>query len=215
MILDKYCTKEWLDFVNFHSQIINLKRKEIIFQSGEETKGIYLILEGKVKVTRQSGAGGQRIIRLATKDDFIGHRGFGGNWEYTITAHCLTDCKVLLIPMNIFETLVKSNPEFAYYMVMFFAEELRVSENLATTLPMKNQVAAGVLKNLEAFGFDKTDKTKISLTLSRKDMASLVGTRYETVVRALTEFKNEGIIQLDAKNIHIIDLKRLNEYAQQ
>jgi len=215
MILEKYCSREWLEFVEFHSQTLNFKRKETVFTTGEATKGIYLIKDGKVKITKNSGAGGERIIRLAKTDDFIGHRGFGGNWKYSITAHCLTDTSVLFIPMNIFETLVRSNPDFAYFMVMFFAEELRISENLATTLPIKNQVASAILKNYSAFGSDKKDKTKLSYTLSRKDLASIVGTRYETVVRSLAEFKAEEIIELNAKDIHILDFEKLKEYANQ
>lgn len=215
MILEKYCSKEWLSFVEFHSRKFEFKRKDIIFRTNEITSGIYLILDGKVKVTKQSGAGIERIIRLATNDDFIGHRGFGGNWEYTITAHCLTNTKALLIPMNIFEALVKSNPEFAYYMVMFFAEELRISENLATTLPIKNQIAGAVIKNYEAFGFDKKHPTKLSYSLTRKEIASLVGTRYETVVRTLAELKAENIIDLRAKDIYILDFERLKSCAEE
>ena len=92
---------------------------------------------------------------------------------------------------------------------MFFAEELRESERLATQLPIKNVIASVLYNNLQVFGFEKGSSTKLSHTLSRKDLASQAGTRYETLVRTLAELNSENIIKLDGKAIHILDLEKL------
>ena len=94
---------------------------------------------------------------------------------------------------------------------MFFAEELRESERLASQLPIRNLIASVLYNNYKVFGFEEGSETKLSYTLSRKDIASQAGTRYETVVRVLTSLNKEEVIQIDGKAIHILNLEKLNE----
>lgn len=115
----------------------------------------------------------------------------------------------MFIPLKIFNAAIRSNPDFAYFMMMFFAEELRESERLATQLPIRNVIASVLYNNLQVFGLSKGSKTKLSQTLSRKDLASQAGTRYETLVRTLADLNNEGIIKIDGKSIHILNENEL------
>ena len=75
MILKKYCSKEWCDFVEFHSKTVILQEGEFIFKTGEKTEGLFIIIDGKVKISTNSGEKNERVIRLATNDDLLGHRG--------------------------------------------------------------------------------------------------------------------------------------------
>lgn len=214
VVLKKYCSDGWYDFIRFHSQILTYKKDEYIFRAGEKTSGIYIINSGKVKITAETGNSTERIIRLAADEDILGHRGFGGSWKYTVSAIALEDVELLFIPLKIFNAAVRGNPEFAYFMMMFFAEELRESERLASQLPIRNVIASTLFNNYKVFGFDKESKTKLSYTLSRKDMASQAGTRYETLVRTLADLNNEGVIKIDGKSIHILNLKRLEKIKE-
>ncbi|MDX2362305.1 MAG: Crp/Fnr family transcriptional regulator [Crocinitomicaceae bacterium] len=211
-IIQKYCSQEWQDFVNFHSEILEFKVNQSIFEIGDDTNGLYLIDTGKVKITTLTPMKTTRIIRLAANNDVIGHRGFGGTWKYTISAIALEDTKVIFIPTKIFNQVVKTNPDFGFYMMMFFAEELRDSESLAHQCPVKNLVAQVLFKNLNAFGLEE-GSTKLSYTLSRKDIASMAGTTYETVVRSLSELQKDGAIQIEGKTIHISSEEILKEQA--
>lgn len=96
-------------------------------------------------------------------------------------------------------------------MMMFFAEELRESERLASQLPSRNLVASVLFSNYKVFGFEEGSTTKLSYTLSRKDIASQAGTRYETVVRILADLNKEGVIKSDGKAIHILDINLLEK----
>lgn len=211
-IIQKHCSKEWQEFVAFHSEEQQFRVNESIFEIGDETKGIFIIDTGKVKITTLTPTKKTRIIRLAANGDVIGHRGFGGSWKYTISAIALEATKVIFIPTKIFNQVVKANPEFGFYMMMFFAEELRDSESLAHQCPVKNLIAQVLYKNLNTFGLEK-DSTKLSYTLSRKDFASMAGTTYETVVRSLSELQKEGVIKIEGKSIHILSEKLLTEQA--
>ncbi len=209
--LKKYCSDEWCEFVSFHSQVFNYKTGETIFKIGDETKGIYYINKGKVKITTDGGNNTERVIRLVNQGDLFGHRGFGGDWKYSISAFALEKVELIFIPLTIFNQLLKANPDFSYYMMMFFAEELRESERLASQLPIRNLIASVLYNNYKVFGFEEGSETKLSYTLSRKDIASQAGTRYETVVRVLTSLNKEEVIQIDGKAIHILNLEKLNE----
>ncbi|MBI1837772.1 MAG: Crp/Fnr family transcriptional regulator [Flavobacteriia bacterium] len=209
--LSKYCSPEWCEFVTFHSEKIKYKAGDIIFKTGDVTKGIYIIQDGKVKITTHSGHNNERIIRLVTKSDILGHRGFGGNWTYSISAIALEDAELMFIPLKVFNQTVRANPEFGFYMMMFFAEELRESERLASQLPVRNLVASVLFNNFKVFGLETGSETKLSFTLSRKDIANQAGTRYETVVRVLADLNKENIIKTEGKAIHILDITKLEQ----
>lgn len=206
-IINKYCSKEWQDFVNFHSEIRSFKKNDVIFNIGDDVEGLYLVNSGKVKIVKQTQSS-VRIIRLAASGDVLGHRGFGSPWKYSISAIALEESDLMFIPIDIFNQTVKTNPEFAFYMIMFFAEELRDSESLAFQSLVKNLVASSLLKNYNAFGLIE-NSSELSYSLSRKDIASMAGTTYESVVRSLAELQKDGIIKLDGKSIHIVSLEKL------
>ena len=209
VVLQKYCSESWCKFILFHSTVISVKSDNYVFQSGETTLGIHIVNSGKIKVIAKTGNGTERIIRLVSDNDLLGHRGFGGTWKYTVSAIALEDSELLFIPLEIFNSAVKANPEFAYFMMIFFAEELRDSEHLASQMPIRNVIASVLYNNFNVFGLERGSKTKLSHTLSRKDLASQAGTRYETLVRTLADFNNEGIIKIEGKAIHICNLNAL------
>jgi len=209
--IEKYCTKEWKEFIDFHKEIINFEKGDYIFKAGEETKGLYIIDSGKLKITYKQFDGSDRLIRLAVEGDVLGHRGFGGTWKYPISALTLEKTQVSFIPVNIFETVAKVNPDFTYHLMMFFAEELRRSEAKIKHYPVKNLIARSIYDNFKAFGFEENSSTKLSYTLSRKDIASKAGTTYETVIRTIAELNKDNIIKIDGKAIHILDMKKLKE----
>jgi len=98
-------------------------------------------------------------------------------------------------------------------MMMFFAEELRDSERLAKNLPVKNLVASALYTNYKVFGLENKKSTKLSYTLSRKDIANKSGTTYESAVRSLAELNKDGVIKIDGKAIHILDVERLKQMS--
>ena len=213
-VLQNYCSEGWCEYILFHSDTIVVKSDDFIFKAGEDTLGIHIINSGKIKVITKTGNDTERIIRLAAEEDILGHRGFGDPWKYTVSAVALEDTELLFIPLKIFNEAIRSNPEFAFFMMMFFAEELRESERLASQLPIRNVIASVLYNNLKVFGYAKGSKSKLSHTLSRKDLASQAGTRYETLVRTLADFNNEGIIKIEGKSIHIMNEESLIELKE-
>lgn len=212
-ILEKYCITEWHELIAYHCDVLTFEPGEIIFNIGDKTSGLFFIDEGKVKVLTSAGSNSERIIRLVSDNDILGHRGFGGNWTYSIKAVALTKTKLTFLPLGLFNKLVKTNPEFGYFIMMFFAEELRDSERLAKQLPVKNKVASVLYQSYKAFGINNEEEARLNYTLSRKDIASQAGTTYESVVRVLTELSNEKVISTVAKDICLKDIIALTKLA--
>jgi len=211
--LKQYCSKEWQQFINFHKVIFEFETSSYIFKEGEPVKGLFIVNSGKVKVFSTAEDKKETLIRLAADGAVIGHRGFGGDWTYPVSAFTYTKTKVTFIPLDIFNILAKANTEFTYHLMMFFAEELRQSEEKINLIPVKNKIATAILMNFNVFGADAKDPLKLSFTISRKDYASLVNTTYETVIRVLSDFNKENIIELQAKSIRIVDFNRLQHLA--
>lgn len=211
--LKQYCSREWQEFVDFHKKKLTVKPKEIIFGEGDETRGLYIVNAGKVKVVRK-GEEREILIRLAAEGDILGHRGFGGDWTYPISAVALVKCKLSFIPIETFNQVARANSELTYQLMMFFAEELRRSEEKIDQIPVINRVAKSIYFTYKAFGYKEDDPGMLSFTLSRKDMASKAGTTYETVIRMLAELSKTNVIQLEGKDIRILDLGKLKSLSR-
>jgi CRP-like cAMP-binding protein len=210
------CLPEWLPAVQAQRKNLYFKKGELIFQEGEEVKGIYFVYSGTVKVHKKWGTEKELIIRFAQKGDIFGHRGLGHEPHYPISATAIEPVSACYVDLEFFQTSLKVNQEFMYGLLLFFADELQESErkmrNLAH-MQVKGRVAQALLSLEEKFG--RSPEGHIGITLSRQDLASLVGATYETVFRIINELEQEELIGLDAKNITITDAVRLNDYTKE
>lgn len=214
-ILYQYCSEEWHPIIAQNQVLLNKKKGELLFSAGEKVKGIYLIIKGKVKVVSPSYNNEEHIHRLSGNGKILGHRGFAA-LLYPISAVALTDLSVSFIPNDIFKILIKTNPSLSFYLIEFFAEDLRQSEERMKNLmysDVKNRIAKVLLTLIDSFGYDEKELNKLSYSLSRKDFASMAGVTYETVIRTLKEFQEKKFIKLEGKEIFIINHNNLRDFA--
>ncbi|OFY86806.1 MAG: hypothetical protein A3F72_21200 [Bacteroidetes bacterium RIFCSPLOWO2_12_FULL_35_15] len=214
-ILYEYCSEEWHPIIDHNQIILNKKKGELIFSTGEQVKGIYIIINGKVKVVSPSFNNEEHIHRLTGDGKILGHRGFSAQY-YPISAIALTDLTIVFVPNEIFKILIKTNPSLSFYMIEFFAEDLRQSEERMKNLmysDVKNRIAKVLLTLIDSFGYDEKELNKLSYSLSRKDFASMAGVTYETVIRTLKDFQDKKFIKLEGKEIFIINLNSLRDFV--
>lgn len=212
-MIEECCGPELKSFIELHETHHTYAADKPIFEAGQKVKGLYIVKSGKVKVTKETESGTQLIVRLANEGTILGHRGFAGDWKYPISAYALTETTVSFLPIDIFNMIAKTNPDFTYHMLMFFAEELRLTEDSVAHLQVKNRVARFIFRNYEAFGFDEKTKGKLSFTLARKDLALQAGTTYETTIRAIANLAKEKIVKIDGKDLIILSLPKLKKEA--
>ncbi len=208
----KHCLDEWLPAVETKRITFNLKKGELLFKEGEDVLGMYFIYNGTIKVHKSWGTEKELIVRFAKNGDIVGHRGLGIDSIYPVSATAIEDCTVCFITLDFFNASLKVNNDLLYKLMMFFAEELKVSERKMRDLahmPVKGRVAQALLTLKERFGV--TDKGLINIIITRQDLASFTGTAYETVYKILNEFIADNIIRVSEKSIAIVNEPELKQ----
>jgi CRP-like cAMP-binding protein len=214
--LCRQCLPEWLPAIQAHRKNLAFKKGELIFREGEPVRGIYFVYSGTVKVHKKWGTEKELIIRFARQGEIFGHRGLGQEAIYPISATALEPLNACFIDLEFFRASLKVNQDFMYGLLLFFADELQESErkmrNLAH-MQVKGRVSQALITLQEKFG--RTQEGFIQMTLSRQDLASLVGATYETVFRIINELAEEELITLSGKNIAINDAAKLAVYTKE
>jgi CRP/FNR family transcriptional regulator len=215
--LCRQCLPEWLPAIQVNRKNITFRKGELIFSEGEPVRGIYFVYTGTVKVHKKWGTEKELILRFAQQGEIFGHRGLGGQEAiYPISATALEPLNACFIDLEFFQASLKVNQNFMHGLLLFFADELQESErkmrNLAH-MQVKGRVVLALLALQEKFG--RTPDGAIKMTLSRQDLASLVGATYETVFRIINELAEEQLIVLAGKSITITDADRLNVYTKE
>ena len=215
--INKYCSDEWKPLITFHKSTMDYPAGATIFSEGDTVKGIYQIYSGKIKVVASSNGEKERIVRLAKEEQILGHRGLGGKMIYPVTAITLEKSQVTFIPIDIFYNALKANSELAFHMLMFYADELKASEKrmkMLASMNAKEKIAVSIMNIVNAFGFDPNDTNLLSFTPTRKDIASIAGTTYETVIRVLGDLEKNNIIAQEGKAIRVKDLDYLKALCE-
>lgn len=202
--------KEWKPAIENHRKNLSVKKGEQIIKEGEPVTGVYFIYSGSVKVHKKWGEK-DIIIRFATKGKIFGHRGLGvENSVYPISATALEATTFCFIEKEFFLATLRVNHELAFNLMMFYAEDLRESEekmrNLAL-MSVKSRLAVAIFHLQDLFGLD--EQNCISIDLSRQDLAAFTGATYETVFRTMNDLVQEQLITLIGKKIQIRDAKGL------
>jgi CRP-like cAMP-binding protein len=214
--LCRNCEKEWLPAVEANRKNLYFKKGEIIFGEGESMNGMFFVIEGSVKVHKKWGAEKELIVRFARAGDILGHRGLGYDTDYPVSATALEPVAVCFIDLDFFQASLKMNQTFLLQLMMFFAEELKVSERKMRDLAhmqVKGRVARALISLREKFGEDATGN--INMPVSRQNLASYAGTTYETAFRILNDFTEDNIIRVTGNHISILDDVRISEYTKE
>lgn len=199
----KLCLTEWLPVIDANRKMVTINKGELLFNEGELMTGIYFIYKGLVKVHKKWGQK-ELIVRFAQQGDIVGHRGLGGDNTYPVSGTALQKVTACFIPLDIFTASLKVNYEFMHQLMLFFAEELKLSERKMRNLAhmnVKERIAQALLSLKSKFGI--AEEGHINILLSKQDLASYTATTYETVFRVMTHLAEKGIIAFDGKKIFI------------
>lgn len=213
--LSGYCSDEWMFLVKNFLVVKNFKKDQRFITEGDKVTGVYFINKGMVKVVSSFDKNNERILRLANKGSLVGHRGMFSK-NYPISAIALSDTEVTFIPIDLFIKLIKTNPEFSLFLITFFSDELRKTEEQMKHMihgEVITKVAKIICMLIDAFGYNPKEKHKLNYTLSRKDIANIAGTTYESVIRNLTQLETKKIIKIDGKNFIIPNESNLRKLA--
>lgn len=215
--IKRFVYPEWWPFISHFKQVYHLPKGQSIIQEGEAVEGIYFIYEGKVKVHKKWEENKDYIVRLAKTGDILGHRGFGEDLYYPISATALEASRICFIDLALFDRLLKTNTRFTYQILMFYASELKRAErrmrNLAH-MDVKGRIADALLMIKAVYGFAASNDSVLNLKMTRKDLAALAGTTYETVIRSLNKLSDQKLVEVNGKAIKLLDENGLRELSR-
>lgn len=198
--------------ISDNKNFISHKKGQILFYEGTKPLGVFCISSGIVKVFKTASNGKEQIIRLAKKGDFLGYSSMLGEEAYSNTATIVEDAKICFVPKETFLKVLVEDNNFHRRLTKALCNDLGLMEEKltdATQKTIRERLAFTLLKLSDTYGVDGGEGEKIDVVLSREEIAGLVGTATETVIRLLSEFKKDELIEFDGKKIIVLDKKQL------
>lgn len=188
------------------------REKDIIFAEGRHPHGLWFVNSGKVKTYRTNEDAKEYITGLYKKGDFIGYTSLLQDTAYTESAMALEETEVLLIPKEDFFSLMYNNRDVSHKFIKLLSQDLNEKEEQLLHLAydtVRKRVADALLLLQERY--QEADKDVFSMPISRENLASLVGSSKECVIRVLSEFKSENLIKTQKSEIKILNPDKLSQ----
>lgn len=209
------CQLNELDFIATNKVSQSYQKGQRIFQEGGNALGLHCVNQGKIKLVKTSSDGKEQITRLVKAGDMLGFQSVVAETKYTTSAVALDDCVVCFIPRADFFRVWQSNPRFSTLLMQMMAKALGAAEGQMLSLaykPVRERLAEALLLLAHTFG-EEGEGQRFSMSISREDLASLVGTAKETAIRLLSELKDSGIIATRGSQLTILDINALSRIA--
>ncbi len=187
------------------------KKKEIIFNEGAHPKAIYFINKGKVKTYKSNEDGKEYILGLHKEGDFIGYTTLLEDAVYKESAMAMEDSEIVVIPKDDFFKLLFSSKEVAQKFIKMLTDNVLEKEDRLLKLAY-NSVRKRVAEALIMLEnrYKKSDTENFTMAITREDLAKIVGTATETIIRTLSDFKDEKLVDIKGSSISIINSQKLN-----
>lgn len=205
---------EDLEVLNFHKTEQLYKKGEIIFREGGSPSGIFYITSGKVKKYKVDKEGKENIIYVANSGELLGYHAVLAEDRYPDCAAALEESIIAFIPKEDFLSTLAQSDVLSRRLLKTLSHEFAVLANSLTIFAQKSvreRLALQLIVLREKYKVNFQPGMSVEINMSRDDLAGLVGTARENVVRVLSEFKEEGIVETRGRKIIVQDVRRLIE----
>ena len=193
------------------------KKGQTIFSQGNPPFGLYSIQSGKVKVFKLGNDGKESIVRIAGPGDIIGHRSLFSKEIYTVSAAVIEDASICFFDKKYIYQILENKPSVALNLIAKLSQDMGIAHDRNASLSQKSareRLAELFLDFRKNYGVEEEDgRWRLEIKLNRDEIASIVGTAHETIIRLIAEFKDEGILEQERKTIFIKNEGKLLEFA--
>lgn len=188
------------------------KKKDLIFTEGSNPNYLYLLESGKVKIFRSHEYGKELIVTLCKQGDFFGYTALLDETPYFESAEALEDSVIVQVPKEEFYALLNNNHGVMKRFVKLLSNEVQEKESQLLKMAyssVKKRVAEALI--LLQSRYKENSDNKFSISISREDLANIVGTATESLIRTLSDFKEDKLIEIKGSSITITDTTRLEK----
>jgi CRP/FNR family transcriptional regulator, dissimilatory nitrate respiration regulator len=186
------------------------RKGEIVFSEGENADGFYVAIEGRIKVYKLSAEGKEQILHFFGPGEPFGEVPVFTGQRFPAHAEAMEESRVLFFPKESFVDLIKRNPSLALNMLGILSMRLRRFTALIDDLSLK-EVPGRLAAYLLYLSTHKKESGEIELSITKAQLASLLGTIPETLSRILGKMTAQGLIETEGRRIRILDRKTLQE----
>ena len=186
------------------------KKKQAIYTQGNHPNRLYYVLKGKVKTFKRNDDGKELVTDLFSPGDFLGYIALMEETVYKDTAEALEETELAIIPKEEFEELLNNNKEAAKKFINLLAKNISAKENQLLGLAynsLRKKVAEALILLQRKYQQDIEDNFVIDI--SRESLATIAGTATESLIRTLSDFRNEKMIDIKDGSIVIVNQKKL------
>ena len=186
------------------------KKKQTIYSEGNHPNRLYYVLKGKVKAYKTNEDGKELVTDLFSPGDFLGYVALLEGAVYKDTAEALEETELAVIPGEDFEELVNNNKEVAQKFIRLLAKNVSTKENQLLSLAynsLRKKVAEALI--LLQKKFQKNKDENFSIDINRESLATIAGTATESLIRTLSDFRSEKLIDIQNGSIKILNEKKL------
>lgn len=196
---------------------MEFKNGEALCHEGEKSETLFIINEGKVKLSKITRDGKEQILHILTGGDFFGELSlFSDDNTYNFSAFAISKVKMCTLNKEKMANIIMKNPAISLKILNEVTKKLAQTENLAQTLATNDaeiRIAYMLLEFSQRYGIEKDGKIEIQLPINREEMASYTGLTRETISRKLSKLEELGTIELKGNKIIIIKNKQnLEDY---
>jgi CRP/FNR family transcriptional regulator, cyclic AMP receptor protein len=206
----------WQDLAG-HLTPAALSRGQVLFHEGDPGDAMYVVLGGKVKISRTAPDGRENLLAVLGPGDLLGELAVFDGTARTATASALVDTELVRLAYGDFQTYLATRPAVAVELLRVLAERLRQTNDAMADLvftDVPGRVAKALLSLAARFGVAEGDLVRVSHDLTQEELAQLVGASRETVNKSLSDFANRSWIRVDGKSVVLLDRERLERRSR-
>ena len=188
------------------------KKKQIIYSEGNRSTNLYYIMRGKVKTFKTNDDGKELVIDLYAEGDFLGYLAMLENTNHKESAEAIEETELAIIPKEEFEQLINNNKEVSKKFIQILAKNIADKEKQLLGLAynsLRKKVADALLMIYRKYNTGNSEK--FSIDISRENLATIAGAATESLIRTLSDFKSEKLIEIKDGGITLLNIPKLEQ----
>lgn len=193
----------------------NLPENRILFRRGQPCEGMFVVVEGRIRVYRSSSTGKEQVLHTQEPGQSLAEVPLFDAGPYPASARALEDSRLLVLPIGEFQRLYRSNPEIAEAIIRGLGRRLRRAVGLIEKISLRSvpaRVALTLREHAEAADAFRIGGT-FELNRTQEELAAELATTRESVARALGRFRKRGLIEQQGSHVRILEPEGLEQEA--
>jgi CRP/FNR family transcriptional regulator len=195
----------------------NVARGHVVFREGEDGDRLFVVLEGKVKISRTAADGRENLLAVLGSGEMFGELSLFDPGPRTASVTTVTEATLASLDHDDLRPLLSERPGVAVELLQALAQRLRRTNEAMADLvftDVPGRVAKALLDLADKFGVPESDGLRVRHDLTQEELAQLVGASRETVNKALSEFAHRGWLRIEGRSVLLLDTERLSRRAR-